>query len=115
MNSLTPPQAMPDTYKDKDAIFAYHKYYLGEKNTSLRGKHEALQNSRHLQNVEDVFFSANLFSFFDVSQSSHEIQNGIECDTSIVCHIQIIFRFPKVGQEGFDVCLGLTPNVVVHV
>lgn len=25
------PQAMPDTYKDKDAVIAYRKYYIGEK------------------------------------------------------------------------------------
>ena len=27
----TPPQCMPDEYKDKDYVVAYRKYYMGAK------------------------------------------------------------------------------------
>ena len=33
-----PPQAMPDIYKNSDAVFAYHKYYMGEKKHILKWK-----------------------------------------------------------------------------
>ena len=37
-NFTEPPQAMPDLYKDKDAVFAYHKYYMAEKKHILNWK-----------------------------------------------------------------------------
>ena len=30
-NMTTPPQCMPDEYKDKDYVVAYRRYYIGEK------------------------------------------------------------------------------------